>query len=648
MQQKEFEIKYDDNTIIHLGRQMYSTIPAALGELIVNCWDADATEVKIKIDQNAKTVVIEDNGIGMNREDVDKRYLNISYDRRSVLGNETETKKRKIVGRKGIGKLASFSIANRLKVETKKEGEHFVAFALSFDENKSKKKASVEAINDSNWIKVGTKLTLYLIKGKHLNINKINKELAIKHEGMFNKNNDFKVYINGTLIELSINNSLYENTKLILLINADKNILPFPITNEHIIKCYNDKDNEPKIEGWIGEIVNKDLKGFNKLGIYAFGRMIYENIIPNITKNQIIENTYIYGSIYANFCDDTDIDMATSSRQGLNEEDERYKTLRERVRKYLDEIVSLVHARKGKKIEDDFLEKDEALSNWYKSLESRHKQTFLKKIIPALAKSELNENNQKSILYGLSLGFTETILNEKSHIWNDLEKLHNNVEGLSEYFIKFKDLEAASIYPLIKAKLDRVNDLEKLLNDKSFDKENKFQEIIAENMWLITSSTYPKEYKSIAEQVYKKDSDTEKRNFIDILLLSDSSEQPPIILELKKRDRTDLESLDVMSQVSRYKKVLFDDLPAVQKQKMSDYQDIEGIILVEKLKDLTSESNINKAKKSAKELNIKIIFYSELVQSAKIYFTEMKEQLQKVNKSIQYVEKIKQQFFLDD
>ena len=38
----------DVNVINHLGVGLYSSIPAALAELVANCWDADASVIPPK------------------------------------------------------------------------------------------------------------------------------------------------------------------------------------------------------------------------------------------------------------------------------------------------------------------------------------------------------------------------------------------------------------------------------------------------------------------------------------------------------------------------------------------------------------------------------------------------------------------------
>ena len=98
------------NALEHLGINLYSNIPAVLSEIVANAWDADAGKVTVTIDKNAETIVVEDDGTGMDRDGVIDRFLTVGFKRRSELG-ETTAKGRKPMGRKGIGKLSIFSIA---------------------------------------------------------------------------------------------------------------------------------------------------------------------------------------------------------------------------------------------------------------------------------------------------------------------------------------------------------------------------------------------------------------------------------------------------------------------------------------------------------------------------------------------------------
>ena len=55
-----FKMRYDKNTIDHLGIKLYSTFPPVIAELISNAYDADAENVKVTIDYDRKFVTVED------------------------------------------------------------------------------------------------------------------------------------------------------------------------------------------------------------------------------------------------------------------------------------------------------------------------------------------------------------------------------------------------------------------------------------------------------------------------------------------------------------------------------------------------------------------------------------------------------------
>ena len=115
-----YELTIGLNVLEHLGINLYSNIPAVLSELVANAWDADATEVRVDWKDNNE-IVIQDNGTGMTRDDINSRFLLVGYRRRDKQPGKTKLG-RCPMGRKGIGKLSSFSIAEVIDVETAKAG----------------------------------------------------------------------------------------------------------------------------------------------------------------------------------------------------------------------------------------------------------------------------------------------------------------------------------------------------------------------------------------------------------------------------------------------------------------------------------------------------------------------------------------------
>ena len=77
-------------------------------------WD---NSVSITLDKAEGKITIEDTGVGMDRDAVIDRFLTVGFRRRDELGATTDAG-RKPMGRKGIGKLSIFSIAQMANVYT--------------------------------------------------------------------------------------------------------------------------------------------------------------------------------------------------------------------------------------------------------------------------------------------------------------------------------------------------------------------------------------------------------------------------------------------------------------------------------------------------------------------------------------------------
>ena len=130
-------MQYAGGMIRHLGLQMYGGAVPAIAELIANSWDADAARVDVTIPLDAPItrglrIEVLDDGGGMSFEEVNEAYLVVGLDRRKA-GRNTSVGGRRVMGRKGIGKLAGFGIAKNVRVETKKDG-HLTIFEMDFDQ----------------------------------------------------------------------------------------------------------------------------------------------------------------------------------------------------------------------------------------------------------------------------------------------------------------------------------------------------------------------------------------------------------------------------------------------------------------------------------------------------------------------------------
>ncbi len=107
-----------------LGNQ-YSSVERALKELVDNAWDAESERVEIFLPSNGfeDRIEIRDFGSGMTTKEVEAEYLAIASSRFARRGMQTPLLKRKVKGRKGIGKFSGLTYASRMRVSTVAQGK---------------------------------------------------------------------------------------------------------------------------------------------------------------------------------------------------------------------------------------------------------------------------------------------------------------------------------------------------------------------------------------------------------------------------------------------------------------------------------------------------------------------------------------------
>src|SRR3989339_1636617 len=103
----------------HIGLAMYSKSTKAIGELVVNGYDADATKVSVDIKANKITII--DNGCGMDESAIRDEYMMLGSDHKRKI-KKTHIFGRLPIGNKGIGKLAGLGIAKKITIITTKNG----------------------------------------------------------------------------------------------------------------------------------------------------------------------------------------------------------------------------------------------------------------------------------------------------------------------------------------------------------------------------------------------------------------------------------------------------------------------------------------------------------------------------------------------
>jgi len=384
----ELVMTFDPHTIEHLGIRMYSTLPPVLSELIANSHDSDAHEVKIALIDtfSDKRIIVEDDGYGMSFEELNRKFLRIGRNRREDENRQRTPERRLIIGKKGLGKLAFFGIAQEIEVETVKN-KIKNSFIMKWEDIRGGGKDYKPKITSKNENvpeeKDGTKITLRKIKRGGDFSSEYCSKLADSISKIFIIDSDFKISIGHNYeprIPIS-NERKYEN--------LDKEIeWKFP-EDIHLESDYNKRD---KISGTLIATKSPISAKTNLKGITLFSRKKLVNL-PDYFSNSISSHffSYITGWLEVDFIDDLNEDVISTNRQSLNWDHPEMEKLRD----YLKNVLSWLEKdwrEKRAKIREKELSKKTGvnISDWFSKLPPDIKSK-VEPIVRALVKdSELS------------------------------------------------------------------------------------------------------------------------------------------------------------------------------------------------------------------------------------------------------------------
>ena len=352
-----FEISL--SVLNHLGRKLYRSFTTVLGEAISNAWDADAINVRIYVDKEKNSMCIKDDGQGMTSDDFQYRFLKIGYSKRKE-GKLSPKRKRPFIGRKGIGKLALLSCAERISIISRIPGGQYIGGTI---DNSGLDQAITDDLTPKEYPLEDWNLELF---GKYVKNQKQgsiilfeNINEGIRHSLPFLKktialyfrfsllDKSFNIFLNDEKITTSCLDDLAMKTEFLWTIND----IDDPYV-KHLKDIFTSTRNESKkmkvagdIKGFIASVEKpRDLKittTDERVGVDLFvnGRLREKDILKHMPTARVVES-YIYGQIHCDNLDD-DIDRFTSSRESIVADDPKFKKLIDLLRdKVLNKILN--------------------------------------------------------------------------------------------------------------------------------------------------------------------------------------------------------------------------------------------------------------------------------------------------------------------
>ncbi len=550
--QEKLSMRFDPRTIEHLGLQMYSTLPPVIGELVSNAYDADADKVNIYLyDQGEKRIIVEDTGHGMSFQEINDKFLLIGRNRRETEQKEkSESGKRFVVGKKGIGKLAFFGIAEFVRVETIRNYKKTV-FELDWQlikrVNQSQGSYSPNVIENEVpcEIKQGTKMILSRIKRKsdfspdHLAVS------LAKTFQVFNEQ-DFKVsiYHNKVAEPINVVNELkYRNIEI-----AFEWSFPKDLASKKIEYKFADFISGKLISA--KETVPADMRG---VALFSRGKLVnnYDFLDVKATSHGY---SYITGWLNIDFIEEFDKDVISTNRQSLNWELEETSELKVYLESVYKAFFNEQKDNKRKQKEDEVKKVTGVdLDSWLSELPN-HESKLAKKLTDSILNAEgIDINKAGELIKYTKDSFQFEAFKQFAHELDEVDFI--NTDQVIRLMKEWELIENREMYKLALGRVETIEKFEKLIEKNALEVK-EIHPFFEKFPWVldprINMFRHEVQYVRLLKEYKPEDNLEEKNRRIDFLCTSVSNHK--FIIELK-RPKHEI-SLSDLNQAKDYRSFL--------------------------------------------------------------------------------------------
>lgn len=630
------KIEIDLNVLNHLGIGLYSNTPAVLTEIVSNAWDADSSIVDIEIQPDLINIL--DNGHGMSRADLQKKFLTVGYARRKHGEEFTRKGKppagRQCMGRKGIGKLAMFSLADEIHLVTREAGAEPTGFVIDVPTLKKKieDKEAYEPgpIVDFSPYSLNDQGTLISLRKLQKDVNKTEAYLRRRIARRFSVlggGSNFEIRINGVPVTLQ-DRGFYSDIQFLWIFGPDVRTQPLCT---HVKKVHNFDGITPsghQIKGFIAgvlkpEMLRRDGDNNNTITLLANGRIFDEDVQKRIDDSRVF-NSYLVGELEFDVLDVNDQeDVAVSSRQGVQENDPRFQEFIGYIRGNLSKIANFWDEWRRELGAENAIADFPGLTKWLETLGKHRKkaeQLINKTNVMRFTGTEVEQKSQRrEVLKGQILAFEKLKFQDNLDAIDSID-IEKNAADFREIMITVEDLEASLHRDIVQQRLAVIRKLE--LDQSGKVKEIVVQEHIYKHLWLVDSKWEHKEHetdweKTLTEFLKAACPDSDDGARLDIGYRTTAGRY--IVIELK-RPGLKVVAQKLLDQGERYVMALteyFSQNPGSTPTAGSGTPPIDVVFIVDSQPALHALHD-----KRLQAMNGRILTYKDIVLQARIAYED--------------------------
>ena len=319
---------------------------------------------------------------------------------------------------------------------------------------------------------------------------------------------------------------------------------------------------------------------------------------------------YMFGEIEADFLDqDNQPDIATSSRQRISEDDERYKALTKFIRAELKAIWKQTNQLRERHGAEHALSSNPHLKEWYQSIRPPHLKRFANKIFGDIDRAGIEEaERQRAYANGVML-FEHLKMNHAMHLLKEI-----NIAKIDEFLNYLKDVDALEAEHYRQIVEERLVIIRKLRENVEEDvKERILQEYVFDHLFLLDPAW--ERATQFAEMEKRMEKILENKKRIDIQYIKYRRVAVAHVIVELKRPSVMVSKTDLESQINGYMNALREELSKSTEDTAK--LPIEGVCIVGCLPVEWDDPEQRKLGEQSLALyKIRVLTYGELIENA--------------------------------